>query len=58
MIQMEITKEFGMSRHHGVLNIAMVKVITLPELKFPPYLNSMIMLRRIIQLQKIKWWLK
>ena len=46
VIKMEITKEFGLSRHRGVLNLTTVKAITLPELKFPPFLKSMMLLSR------------
>ena len=57
VIQMEITNKFGLARHGGVLNITMVKAITLPELKFPPFLKRTMLLRRRIQLQIMKWWL-
>ena len=37
-----------------MLNITMVKAITLPELKFPPFLKIMVILSRIMQLQIMK----
>ena len=58
VIQMEITKEFDLERHQGVLNKTMVKAITLLELKFSPFLKRMMLLRRIIHHQRMKWWLK
>ena len=57
VIQMEITKEFDLARHRGGQNVAMVKAITFPELKFPKSLKSMMMLGRILQLQRMKWCL-
>ena len=57
VIQMEITKEFGLERHWRVLNLAMVKSVTLTEIKFTTSFNILIMLRRIMQLQRMKWWL-
>ena len=58
IIQMEITKEFRLARHRGVLDLALVKAITLPELRFTPYLKRMILLIRRMQLQRMKWWLQ
>ena len=58
VIQMEIIKEFGLARHHGVINLTTVKKITLPELKFPPFLNIIMMLRRRMNLQRMKWWMQ
>ena len=54
VVQMEITKEFVLARHRGVLNLTMAKEITLPDLKFPPFLKSMMMLRRSMQIQRMK----
>ena len=58
VIQMKITKEFGLARHRGVINIAMVKAITVPDLKFPPSLKITILLRRRMKPQRMKWWLQ
>ena len=58
VIKMEITKEFGLARHLGVLNLTTVKEITLQELKLPPLSNSMMLLRRRMQPQIMKWWLQ
>ena len=58
IIQMEITKEFSLERHRGVLDLALVKAITLPELRFTSYLKIMILLIRRMQLQRMKWWLQ
>ena len=52
VIKMEITKEFDLTRHRGVLNL------TLPKLNFHPFLKSMGMSRRKINLQRMKWWLQ
>ena len=58
VIQMEVIKEFGLAMHRRVLNITMVKAITLPDLNFPPFLKIIILLRRRMQLQRMKWWLQ
>ena len=57
VIKMGITKEFGLEKHRGVLNLTMARAITLPELKFPLLLKSMMLLRRRMKLQRMKWWL-
>ena len=56
--QMEITKEFGMARQRGLLNKATAKAITLTDLKLPPSLKSMMLLRRRMQIQIMIWCLQ
>ena len=58
VIQMEITKRFGLARHRGVLNLTMVKAINLLDPKFHLLLKSMMLLSIRMQLQIIKWWLQ